>query len=68
MCCCSNKSENVEGKLKDPVCGMNVDTATANKSQYEDVTYSFCCGGCKRTFDTSPRQYATPSNPVPVRS
>ncbi len=68
MCCCSNKSGNVQGKSKDPVCGMNVDPATAYKSQYEGVSYAFCCGGCKRTFDSAPQQYATPSNPAPVRS
>ncbi len=68
MCCCSNQSEKVQGNVKDPVCGMSVDPATTNTSQYEDVTYSFCCGGCKRTFDSAPRQYAAPSNSAPGRS
>ena len=31
MCCCSNKSEKVQGEVKDPVCGMTVDPAKAKE-------------------------------------
>jgi FtsP/CotA-like multicopper oxidase with cupredoxin domain len=43
----------------DPVCGMNVDPATArHTSEYEGQTYYFCSPGCKGTFDADPPQYA----------
>ena len=36
------------GKEKDPICGMLVDPQTADSySEFEDVIYYFCCGGCK---------------------
>jgi Cu+-exporting ATPase len=44
--------------IKDPVCGMNVETtATAARSEYKGQTYSFCCSGCKAKFDHAPEQY-----------
>lgn len=43
---------------KDPVCGMMVDSATAQfKSEYKEQTYYFCCAGCKRSFDKEPEKY-----------
>ena len=46
------------GKEKDPICGMFVDPATADCfSVYEDVTYYFCCGGCKDRFEAEPSSY-----------
>jgi len=45
-------------KAKDPVCGMDVDEATAQaKSEYQGNTYYFCCSGCKETFDKEPEKY-----------
>ncbi len=39
-------------KTIDPVCGMEVDTETAEwKSEYNGQTYYFCSPGCKRTFE-----------------
>jgi Cu+-exporting ATPase len=36
----------------DPVCGMEVDPATAaGSSEHEGQTYYFCSTGCKRRFD-----------------
>lgn len=44
---------------KDPVCGMDVDPATATqKSEYQGKTYYFCSPGCKRAFEANPQQYA----------
>jgi len=68
MCCCTNKSEKFQGEAKDPACGMTVDPAKASASQYGGVTYSFCCEGCKRTFDGASHHYAAKASPVPVRS
>lgn len=45
---------------KDPVCGMDVDTQTAqHKSEYKGQTYYFCCAGCKRSFDKEPARYSS---------
>jgi P-type Cu+ transporter len=42
----------------DPVCGMQVDTATArHTSEYRGRTYYFCAAGCKRAFDAAPDDY-----------
>jgi len=44
---------------KDPVCGMEVDEATAiGKSTYEGKTYYFCSTGCKARFDSTPKKFA----------
>ncbi|MBI4496580.1 MAG: YHS domain-containing protein [Chloroflexi bacterium] len=43
---------------KDPVCGMDVDPATAKgQSDYKGQTYYFCAPGCKRAFDQDPERY-----------
>jgi Cu+-exporting ATPase len=42
----------------DPVCGMTVDTATAeHRSEYAGKAYYFCCGGCKHSFEKEPPKY-----------
>ncbi len=48
-----------EAKLvRDPVCGMSVDPATANeRSDFGGSTYYFCSAGCKETFDKDPGKY-----------
>ena len=44
--------------VKDLVCGMDVDTETAEwKSVYEGQLYYFCSPGCKRDFDRDPDSY-----------
>jgi len=35
---------------KDPVCGMEVDTATDLHFEYDGETYYFCGRGCKLEF------------------
>lgn len=43
---------------RDPVCGMEVNKETVTyRSEHEGVTYYFCCGGCKATFDRDPEKY-----------
>lgn len=42
----------------DPVCGMEVERATAKASyEYEGELYYFCCNGCKLTFSKNPEQF-----------
>src|ERR1700746_3250194 len=42
-----------------PVCGMDVDPATAPKSLFKGKTYYFCSEDDKKTFDASPDTFAT---------
>ncbi len=43
---------------KDPVCGMEVDEATAQwTSEHMGKTYYFCAPGCKKAFDETPMKY-----------
>ena len=45
-------------KVKDPVCGMEIDPkSAAGKSEYKGQTYYFCSPGCKNTFDKNPEKY-----------
>jgi len=45
-------------KTKDPVCGMDVDPATAKHHlEHAGKTYYFCCGGCLERFLTDPDRY-----------
>jgi putative intracellular protease/amidase/YHS domain-containing protein len=40
-----------------PVCGMNVDPATAPKSVFKGATYYFCADDDKKTFDAAPEKF-----------
>lgn len=41
--------------VKDPVCGMEIDSNTAaGMSEYNGQTYYFCSPGCKKSFDKEP--------------
>jgi putative intracellular protease/amidase/YHS domain-containing protein len=42
-----------------PVCGMDVDPATAPKSAYKGKTYFFCSDDDKKTFDGAPDKFVT---------
>ena len=47
-----------EATATDPVCGMTVDTATAEYRSFRDgKAYYFCSAGCKQTFDRDPARY-----------
>ena len=44
--------------MKDPVCGMEIDSSqAAAQSQYQGQTYFFCSVECKQKFDQDPKQY-----------
>jgi P-type Cu+ transporter len=46
----------------DPVCGMEVDSATSQLSlEHEGVTYWFCGKGCLLEFRDDPAKYLDPS-------
>jgi len=45
--------------VRDPVCGMSVDPATAKeKVEYAGATYYFCSAGCRSAFAKDPARYA----------
>ncbi len=41
-----------------PVCGMDVDVATAPKSVFKGKTYYFCSDDDRKTFDAAPDKFA----------
>jgi Cu+-exporting ATPase len=44
--------------VKDPVCDMDVDPATAAGSyEFKGTTYYFCCESCLEKFQASPEEY-----------
>jgi len=46
-------------KVIDPVCGMNVDPATAAATvEHEGRMYYFCGKGCAKSFSADPGKYA----------
>src|SRR5271157_1944211 len=53
--------------VKDPVCGMNVNPATAAySSAFGGETYYFCCDGCRDMFAADPAKYLdAPRKPAP---
>ncbi len=45
--------------VKDPICGMEIDPASAaGSSEYEGRTHYFCNLNCKQSFDAEPEKYA----------
>ncbi len=49
-------------KVKDPVCGMELDKdEAAATSEYMGTTYYFCSASCKASFDREPAKYAKSS-------
>lgn len=45
---------------KDPVCGMQVNEASATaKVDYKGKTYYFCSPTCKATFEQNPEKFAS---------
>ena len=43
----------------DPVCGMTVDSATAEfRSFHNGKAFYFCSAGCKVNFDKDPAKFA----------
>jgi Cu+-exporting ATPase len=51
--------------VRDPVCGMYVDPATARGSaDYKGKTYYFCSPGCVTRFNADPEKYLAPRPPA----
>jgi P-type Cu+ transporter len=55
------------GGVRDPVCGMRVEPATAkHRAEQDGVAYFFCGAGCKTKFLADPAKYLAPKPPVPA--
>ena len=55
------KAKDSATKQKDPVCGMDVDPATAKHTfEHAGKTYYFCCRGCLEKFRADPGRYLSP--------
>jgi Cu+-exporting ATPase len=53
------RREEAMATVKDPVCGMEIDPATAAASEeYEGQTYFFCSESCHQRFVATPDRYA----------
>lgn len=63
--CCGGQSASAlstNTHAKDPVCGMNVEIATAkHQIDHEGTTYYFCSEGCKKKFSNEPASWLSPS-------
>ncbi len=44
-------------EAQDPVCGMMVNTATAEKTEFKGKTYYFCSLDEKKEFEKAPATY-----------
>ncbi|MGV6817121.1 MAG: heavy metal translocating P-type ATPase [Thiotrichales bacterium] len=49
-----------ENNLKDPVCGMAVDTDSAHHHTHHGKTYYFCSASCEHKFSQDPDAYLNP--------
>ena len=48
--------------IKDPVCGMTIDPATAKfRTEHDGATFYFCSEGCFTKFKADPQRYLAPA-------
>jgi YHS domain-containing protein len=52
--------ERLMAAAEDPVCGMQVDTDTDLKTEYDGETFYFCSRGCLLDFQEDPEKYLDP--------
>ena len=59
--CCGAKASDGAATVKDPVCGMSVDPATAaHRASHDGQDYFFCSAGCRTKFIGDPMRYLNP--------
>jgi Cu+-exporting ATPase len=53
-----------KARVRDPVCGMNVDPAASpHRFDHRGETFHFCSAGCRTKFAADPRKYLDDSKP-----
>ena len=50
----------------DPVCGMQVSTASKHRYAYGGEDYFFCCAGCQQKFVAAPDHYLQAAQATPL--
>ncbi len=56
-------------RVRDPVCGMWVDPATAKaRAAHEGKDYFFCCERCREKFAAEPARYLSPAPAKPAEA
>jgi len=64
----SARATTTDGKVADPVCGMEVDPRNSPREDYQGKTFYFCSEGCENEFKMSPAAYVRPRDAdVPVK-
>lgn len=63
----SSKPAPEPAQATDPVCGMTVDTKTADKTAYKGKTYYFCSLDEKKEFEKDPTKYVKAEKPAPKK-
>lgn len=70
--CCSVKPQEKTNQtlVKDPVCGMMIDPATAKggSTQYKGENFYFCNPKCKTKFEAEPLKYLSPKVAEPSKA
>lgn len=70
--CCSVKPQEKTNQtlVKDPVCGMMIDPATAKggSTQYKGEKFYFCNPKCKTKFEADPLKYLSPKVAEPSKA
>ena len=58
-CRCNHSANQIPALVaKDPVCGMDVDPATAkHRTEHQGRTFYFCSAGCRAKFEADPALY-----------
>jgi Cu+-exporting ATPase len=60
--------KNTTTTVKDPVCGMDIETtAAAGQTMHAGNTYYFCGSMCKAKFERNPEQYLAKFAGTPKR-
>ncbi len=55
-----------DGRVTDPVCGMQVDPLTTKHHlDYKGQDYFFCSGRCRTRFEAEPEKFLAPKSSVP---
>ncbi|SLJ86363.1 heavy metal translocating P-type ATPase [Novosphingobium mathurense] len=55
-----------DAAVRDPVCGMTVDPATAkHRSEHDGRDHYFCSARCREKFEADPERYLNPSDAPP---
>ena len=63
----THRGATAPGEVRDPVCGMLVDPASAkHRAEYASQPYYFCSAKCRERFVAAPTKFLTPQAPKPA--